>query len=110
MFNKKESDMNVVYNILQILKKENEILTVLKNIDNNIIKYFGKDYDFKERELNQKINDANFNDEQFKVLQEAIAYTREKHSQSKECEHEWTSCGLTTALVSVGKGEHRKHR
>lgn len=96
MFNKKESDMNVVYNLLQILKKENEILTVLKNIDNNIIKYFGKDYDFKERELNQKINDANFSDEQFKILQEAIIYTREKHSQSKECEHEWVTCGLTT--------------
>ena len=84
MFGKQESDMNVVYNLLQILKRQNEIVRILENIDNNIIKYFGKECDLKEKELNQKIKDANFNDEQFKILQEVVAYTREKHSCNLE--------------------------
>lgn len=70
-----------MYYLKRILEKENEILNTLKSIDNNIVKYFGEEYEPKERELSAKIKDAKFNKEQFEILKETVAYTKEKHSK-----------------------------
>lgn len=71
-----------IYYLKRILEKQNEILNALKSVDNNIVKYFGEDHELIERELNQKIRDANFSEEQLEILKETIAYTREKHSKT----------------------------
>ena len=74
-------DIDEIYYLKRILEKQNEILNALKSVDNNIVKYFGEDHEPIERELNQKIRDANFSKEQHEVLKEVIAYVREKHSK-----------------------------
>ena len=73
-----------IYYLKRILEKQNEILNTLKSIDNNIVKYFGEEHEPKERELNEKIRDAKFSKEQFEVLKETIAYTKEKHSKKED--------------------------
>jgi len=74
-------DVDDIYYLKRILEKQNEILNTLKSVDDNIVKYFGEEHEPRERELNKKIRDAKFSREQFEVLKEAIAYTREKHSK-----------------------------
>ena len=78
-----------IYYLKRILEKQNEILNTLKSIDNNIVKYFGEEHEPKERELNEKIRNAKFSNEQFEVLKETIAYTKEKHSPKRDI------CGIT---------------
>lgn len=82
---------NNEYYLSQILDRQNEILIELRNINDNIIKYLGEEYDLKEKKLRQKIQKANFTKEQFETLKESIDYTREKHSKknNKECDHNW---------------------
>lgn len=77
-------NMDEIYYLKRILEKQNEILNTLKSIDNNIVKYFGEEHEPIERELNKKIRDAKFNKEQFEVLKETIAYTKEKHSKNED--------------------------
>lgn len=94
MFSNKESNTY----LSQILDKQNDILTELRDINNNIVKYFGKEYDSKERELTQNIKNAHFTNKQFDVLKEVIEYVKEKHSKEnkKECEHDWVFVKQTT--------------
>lgn len=95
MFGNKESNTY----LSQILDKQNEILTELRDINNNIVKYFGEEYDSKERELTRKIKNAHFTNKQFDVLKEVIEHVKEKHSKEskKECEHDWVFCGRNKA-------------
>lgn len=74
-------NMDEIYYLKRILEKQNEILNTLKSVDNNIVKYFGSDCDLKEKELSQKIQRANFNREQFEILKESVAYTKDKYKK-----------------------------
>lgn len=64
----------------QILDRQNDILMELRDINNNIVKYFGEKYDLKEKTLRQDIKNAHFTRNQFDVLKEVIKHTREKYS------------------------------
>lgn len=77
-------DVDDIYYLKCILEKQNEILNTLKSVDDNIVKYFGEEHEPRERELNKKIRDAKFSKEQFEVLKETIAYTKEKHSKPSD--------------------------
>lgn len=99
-------DLDDIYYLKRILEKQNEILNMLKNVDDNIVKYFGEEHELRERELNKKIRDAKFSNEQFEVLKETIAYTKEKHSKpidknkcedckyyiNNKCTHPYSTC------------------
>lgn len=76
MFNRDENDY-----LKQILEKQCDILKVLKNIDNNIVKYFGEENELKEKELCQKLFDVHLTRKQFEVVQEVVNYTKEKYSK-----------------------------
>lgn len=74
----------------KILDKQNDVLKTLKSIDENIVKYFGDEYELKERELTQKILDAKLTTKQFDVFKETMNHIKEKHSKgNKECNHDW---------------------
>lgn len=74
--------------------------------EDDIVKYFGEEHELRERELNKKIRDAKFSNEQFEVLKETIAYTKEKHSKpidknkcedckyyiNNKCTHPYSTC------------------
>lgn len=77
MFGSKESNTY----LSQILDRQNDILKTLESIDRNIVKYFGGEYDLKEKELTQKILDVKLTKKQFDVLQETVDHVREKHSK-----------------------------
>ena len=78
MGNKKEINNNLE----KILSNQNEILKILKSIDNNIVKYFGKEHDLKEKELGEKLIKANLSHKQFKAVKELADYLKENHSEN----------------------------
>lgn len=73
--------MDEIYYLKCILEKQGEILGVIKSVDDNIVKYFGEEYELKEKELNQRIRDAKFNKEQFDVFVDTISYVKAKHAK-----------------------------
>lgn len=91
MFGNKESNKY----LSQILDKQNEILKELKDINNNIVKYFGEEYDLKEKELRRKLHNANFTCRQFETVKELVEHVKEKHSKkdNEKCEHDWVYLG-----------------
>lgn len=105
MFGNKESNTY----LSQILDRQNEILTELRDINNNIVKYFGEEYDLKEKTLIRDIKNAHFTRNQFDVLKEVIEHTREKHFKNinKECEHNWI---LEEQEIIKQKVSYRKYK
>lgn len=98
MFNSADKDL-----LLKIFCKQNEILKELKNIDDNIIKYLGKEYELEEKKLKEKMLDAKFNHQQFEVVKEIMEHMKEKYSHKEFSYESYASEVLLEITASYDK-------
>lgn len=79
--------MDTKYFLKHILETQKEILKVLKNIDNNILNFFGDEEDKKLEQINKVVRKGHFVESQRETLKELIKISNElpKDIVKKHC-------------------------
>ena len=75
------SDRNVLD---KISENQYEIIKILKNINDNIIRYCGSEHELETEKLKQKMFDAHFTKKQFEIIQEFVDYKKDEYEKENK--------------------------